>query len=86
MSETPLCRGCGQADERADHVLLQCDAYYQERMDCFLSTNVDPQEPAWEVDRLVRMLHCPRIEDLEQEETPTGRDGGGAGMSSEDDW
>ena len=41
MSDTPTCRGCGEADERADHVLLQCDSYFQERMDSSLTTNID---------------------------------------------
>ena len=84
MSETPVCRGCGLAEERADHVLLQCDAYFRERAECFLTTNVDPQEPAWEVDRMVRLLQRPRIAGLEEDETPAAP--AGSGQSSDDDW
>ena len=84
MSDTPTCRACGATEERADHVLLSCDAYHRERMECFLTTNIDPLEPTWEVDRVVKFLQRPRIADLEQEENPA--EAGDRGQSSDDDW
>ena len=68
MAESPLCRGCGQAEEGADHVLLECDSYFRERMDCFLTTNIDAREPIWEVDQMVKFLRRPRVRILEEEE------------------
>ena len=84
MIDTPTCRACGEAEERADHIILHCDAYYRERMECFLTTNVDPLEPTWEVDRVVKFLQRPRIADLEKEENPA--ENGSGGQSSDDDW
>ena len=89
MAESPTCRSCGQAEERADHVLLNCDGYFRERADCFLTVNIDAREPAWEVEQLVKFLRKPRVAALEEEEedeTDDARDQRAGVSSSEDGW
>ena len=71
--------------ERTDNVLLGCDSYFRERMESFLTTNIEAIEPSWEVDQVVKFLKKPRVAVLEREEEDGNSDYTSTTIS-EDEW
>ena len=63
----PRCRLCGEADETPDHLMHDCPALIQERMDCFgvpLGRN-----PNWTVKGLHKFITCSKVYPLITDET-----------------
>ena len=68
MAASPICRACGEKEERADHVLLECDYYAALRADCFNTYFLDRAEPQWTVEMVLRFLRSPLVSHLEEDE------------------
>ena len=54
-------------------------------MESFLTTNIDPKEPSWEVNQMIKFLHMPRVAVLEQEEE-TGDPASPRTYSTDGEW
>ena len=63
----PLCRLCGSAPERADHVLRECPALGVLRAECF-GMHLWQIGQEWEVGGLIRFLSDERVLSLEDSE------------------
>ena len=73
VDTSPLCRYCGDQAETSGHIITECEAFWKERGDSFLSYWLDPQSPTWRPEQLLKFLSLETIEWLEDDNSLTDR-------------
>jgi ribonuclease HI len=66
LTESKLCRLCGESEETSSHIITDCDALWSERADHFQEFFLCPDNPKWEVKQLISFLKVPRVAYLEE--------------------
>ena len=84
LADSNVCRTCGEAPERADHVLLECGPLATWRSTCFQTWVVHNEEPDWQVGWLLKFLSKESVRGLEDDEGDQARPP--ASADSESDW
>ena len=64
--EEVKCRKCSEATEEPAHIIKDCEAFWQERLDEFNCLKWLP-DMEWTVDQMIRFLKKPRVQNLEEE-------------------
>ena len=61
------CRKCGEAKEEPAHIIRECEAFWEERLNVFncLEWHLEKE---WTVDQMMRFLNEPRVKNLEEED------------------
>ena len=62
--ETAKCRFCGDNKETPEHLIMECDALWRVRQDCFLSNSLCGPSPIWVPQQLLRFLRDPHMEEV----------------------
>ena len=62
------CRYCGNAPERAIHILTECPFFQPYRITHLGTPTLSPTAPLWLPRNLLALLACPRISDMEKDE------------------
>ena len=62
------CRYCGNAPERAIHILTECSFFQPLRITHLGTPMLSPTAPLWLPRNLLALLACPRISDIEKDE------------------
>ena len=65
--EETKCRMCGEAKEEPAHIIRECEAFCQERLEAFNFLEWHP-DMEWTVNQMMRFLNNPRVRNLEDEE------------------
>ena len=65
--EETKCRMCGEAKEEPAHIIRECEAFCQERLEEFNFLEFPP-DMKWTVNQMMRFLNKPRVRNLEEEE------------------
>ena len=65
--EETKCRMCGKSKEEPAHIIKECDAFWQERLNVFGCFEWYPDRE-WSVDQMMKFLNKIRVKNLEDEE------------------
>ena len=57
---------CGEAKEEPAHIIRECEAFCQERLEEFNFLELPP-DMKWTVNQMMRFLNNPRVRNLEDE-------------------
>ena len=61
------CRKCGEAKEEPAHIIRECEAFWQERLDEFNCLEWLP-DMKWTIDQMMRFINKPQVRNLEDEQ------------------